>query len=123
MEWFTAPDHWFSRLVLERGIAAICLIAFVCTARQFRAGMMPPRFLAGRSFWLTPSIFHLHYPSTKKIRAHPSPPATILTPSRRPPAMPVFTRDQGERSRRIRFCQADPRPGSEQPSKVHIGEG
>jgi Lipase maturation factor len=67
MEWFTAPDYWFSRLVLERGIAAIYLVAFVCAARQFRAligerGMLPiPRFLAGRSFWLTPSIFHLHY--------------------------------------------------------------
>jgi lipase maturation factor len=67
MEWFTAPDYWFSRLVLERGIAAIYLLAFVCAARQFRAligerGMLPiPRFLAGRSLWLTPSIFHLHY--------------------------------------------------------------
>jgi integrase/recombinase XerD len=33
----------------------------------------------------------LRTPSTMKIRAHPGPPRTILTPSRRIPAMPVFT--------------------------------
>src|ERR1700752_4236977 len=67
MEWFTAPEYWLGRLVLERGVAAIYLIAFVAGAVQFRAligeqGMLPvPRFLAGQSFWRTPSIFHLHY--------------------------------------------------------------
>ncbi len=29
MEWLSAPDYWVSRFVLERGIAAIYLIAFV----------------------------------------------------------------------------------------------
>ena len=67
MEWFAAPEYWLGRLVLERGIAAIYLIAFVAAARQFRAligthGMLPvPRFLAHRTFWQTPSIFHFHY--------------------------------------------------------------
>lgn len=32
MEWFTAPEYWFSRLVLERGIAGVYLIAFICAA-------------------------------------------------------------------------------------------
>jgi hypothetical protein len=67
MGWFSAPEYWLGRLVLERGVAAIYLIAFVAAALQFRAligehGMLPiPRFLAGRSFWRSPSIFHLRY--------------------------------------------------------------
>jgi hypothetical protein len=67
MRWFTAPEYWLGRLVLERGVAAVYLIAFVAAARQFRAllgehGMLPvPRFLARQSFWGAPSIFHLHY--------------------------------------------------------------
>ncbi|BAX90599.1 lipase maturation factor family protein [Mycobacterium shigaense] len=67
MGWFTAPGYWLGRLLLERGTAAIYLIAFVAAAVQFRAligeyGMLPvPRFLADRSFWRTPSIFHLRY--------------------------------------------------------------
>src|SRR6201997_900651 len=65
--WFSAPEYWLGRLVLERGVAAIYLIAFVAAARQFRAligehGMLAvPRYLAGQSFWRTPSIFHLRY--------------------------------------------------------------
>lgn len=67
MGWFAAPDYWLGRLVLERGVAAIYLIAFVAAALQFRAligehGILPvPRFLARQSFWRTPSIFALHY--------------------------------------------------------------
>ncbi len=67
MGWFSAPDYWLGRLVLERGVAVIYLIAFVAAAAQFRAligehGILPvPRFLAGQSFWRTPSVFHLHY--------------------------------------------------------------
>ena len=67
MGWFSAPEYWLGRLVLERGAAAIYLIAFVVAALQFRAligerGILPvPRFLAGQSFWRTPSIFHLRY--------------------------------------------------------------
>ncbi len=65
--WFSAPEYWLGRLVLERGVAAIYLIAFIAAARQFRAligedGMLPvPRYLAGQSFWRVPSLFHLRY--------------------------------------------------------------
>jgi hypothetical protein len=67
MGWFTAPDYWFAREVLERGIAAIYLIAYVAAARQFRPligerGMLPvPEFVAGHPFWTKPSVFHVHY--------------------------------------------------------------
>ncbi len=67
MQWFTAPDYWLGRLILERGIAAVYMIAFVAAARQFRAligenGMLPvPRFVQRQSFRATPSIFHLRY--------------------------------------------------------------
>uniref|UniRef100_UPI003F9AD55B lipase maturation factor family protein n=1 Tax=Mycobacterium sp. TaxID=1785 RepID=UPI003F9AD55B len=67
MGWFSAPEYSLGRLVLERGVAAIYLIAFVAAALQFRAllgehGILPiPRFLAGQSFWRTPSVFHLRY--------------------------------------------------------------
>jgi hypothetical protein len=67
MGWFSAPEYWLGRLVLEHGVAAIYLIAFTVAATQFRAligenGILPvPRFLAGQSFWRTPSIFHLRY--------------------------------------------------------------
>lgn len=62
MGWFSAPEYWLGVLVLERGTAAIYLIAFVGAALQFRAligeqGMLPvPRFLAGRPFWTSPSV-------------------------------------------------------------------
>lgn len=67
MSWFSAPEYWVGRLVLERGAAAIYLLAFVAAATQFRAligehGMLPiPRFVAAQSFWRAPSIFHLRY--------------------------------------------------------------
>ncbi|MGV9801552.1 lipase maturation factor family protein [Mycobacterium sp. NPDC003449] len=67
MEWFTAPEYWLARQVVQRGTAAIYLIAFVAAARQFRAllgehGLSPiPRFLGRNSFRHTPSVFHLHY--------------------------------------------------------------
>ncbi len=67
MSWFSAPEYWAGRLVLERGAAAIYLLAFVAAATQFRAligehGILPiPRYLTGQSFWRTPSVFHLGY--------------------------------------------------------------
>lgn len=67
MNWFSAPEYRLGALVLERGVAAIYLVAFVAAARQFRAligerGMLPvPVHLAKRSFWRAPSIFHLRY--------------------------------------------------------------
>ncbi|UGU31041.1 lipase maturation factor family protein [Mycolicibacterium smegmatis] len=67
MEWFTVSDYWLARMVLQRGIAALYVVAFVAAALQFRAllgerGLLPiPRFLARSSFRNSPSIFHLHY--------------------------------------------------------------
>ena len=66
-EWFVAPEYWLAREILQRGVAAIYLIAFIAAARQFKAligerGMLPvPRFLERTSFGTTPSIFHFHY--------------------------------------------------------------
>ncbi|WP_107659790.1 lipase maturation factor family protein [Nocardia suismassiliense] len=67
MDWFTAPEYWLSRLVFQRGLAVIYLIAFLGAAMQFRAligerGMLPvPRFVARTPFRLAPSLFQLHY--------------------------------------------------------------
>ena len=67
MGWFSAPEYWLSRLILERGVAAIYLLAFVAAARQFRAligerGLLPvPHYLDRVSFGQAPSIFHAHY--------------------------------------------------------------
>jgi hypothetical protein len=66
-EWFVAPEYWLARQLLQRGVAAIYLIAFIAAARQFRAligdhGMLPvPRFVERVSFGTAPSIFHFHY--------------------------------------------------------------
>ncbi|MGV9249889.1 lipase maturation factor family protein [Streptomyces sp. NPDC003697] len=67
MEWFTAPDYWLTRLVFQRALAAVYLVAFLTAALQFRAllgerGMLPvPRFVARVPFRRAPSLFHLHY--------------------------------------------------------------
>ncbi len=70
MDWFSAPDHWLSRLVFQRMLGGIYLIAFLSTLNQFRPllgsdGLLPvPRFLRAVSFKRAPSIFHLHYSDT-----------------------------------------------------------
>lgn len=67
MGWLAADQYWLGRLILERGVAAVYLIAFVAAARQFRPligehGLLPvPRFVAGQSLRRVPSIFQLHY--------------------------------------------------------------
>ncbi|GAA2423715.1 lipase maturation factor family protein [Streptomyces macrosporus] len=67
MEWFEAPEYWLSRLVLQRSLAVIYLVAFVSAALQFRAllgerGLTPvPDFLRRVPFRASPSLFHLHY--------------------------------------------------------------
>ena len=67
MEWFSAEGYEFARQVLQRGIAAVCLIAFLSAAAQFPAllgenGLLPaPRYLSrirGRGI---PTLFHWHY--------------------------------------------------------------
>ncbi|MEV0930818.1 lipase maturation factor family protein [Streptomyces phaeochromogenes] len=66
MEWFTAPEYWMSRLVLQKALAVIYLVAFLGAALQFRAligerGMLPvSRFVARVPFRQAPSVFHLH---------------------------------------------------------------
>ncbi|WP_251095911.1 lipase maturation factor family protein [Streptomyces sp. Caat 7-52] len=67
MDWFTAPGDWLSRLVFQRALAAVYLVAFLTAALQFRAllgerGMLPiPRFTARVRFRRAPSLFQLHY--------------------------------------------------------------
>ncbi|MDX2931717.1 lipase maturation factor family protein [Streptomyces ipomoeae] len=67
MEWFTAPDYELSRLLFQRALAVIYLVAFLAAALQFRAllgerGMLPiPRFVERVPFRASPSVFHLHY--------------------------------------------------------------
>src|SRR5688572_5130962 len=62
-----APDYTIARLVIERGLALIYLIAFVVAIRQFPAlcgerGLEPaPAFLARVRFLRAPSIFHWGY--------------------------------------------------------------
>jgi hypothetical protein len=67
VDWFTASDYWLSRLVFQRALAAVYLVAFLTAALQFRAligerGMLPvPRFVERTSFRQAPSLFRLHY--------------------------------------------------------------
>ncbi|MFI6348494.1 lipase maturation factor family protein [Streptomyces sp. NPDC050560] len=67
MEWFTAPGYGLARLVFQKGLAALYLVAFLCAARQFRAlvgarGMLPvPAFTARVPFRRAPSLFHAYY--------------------------------------------------------------
>jgi Lipase maturation factor len=67
MEWFTESGYWLSRLVLQRALATIYLVAFLTAVLQFRAligerGMLPvPDFLRGLPFRRAPGLFQLHY--------------------------------------------------------------
>jgi lipase maturation factor len=73
MDWFAAPDYWFARLVLERGLALVYLLAFANALHQFppllgERGLLPvPRYLAQSRFWDAPSLFHLGY-SDQRLR-------------------------------------------------------
>ncbi|MEU1126710.1 lipase maturation factor family protein [Streptomyces sp. NPDC005899] len=67
MDWFTADGHWLSRLVFQRSLAVVYLVAFVAAAVQFRAligerGMLPVPDLLARTPWrAAPGLFRLHY--------------------------------------------------------------
>ncbi|MCX5072332.1 lipase maturation factor family protein [Streptomyces sp. NPDC054949] len=67
MDWFTAPDYWLGRLVFQRALAGVYLLAFVGAALQFRAligahGMLPvPRHVRHVPFRRAPSLFQLRY--------------------------------------------------------------
>ncbi|MBT2438902.1 lipase maturation factor family protein [Streptomyces sp. ISL-36] len=67
MEWFTAPDYWLSRILFQRGLAGLYLVAFLSAALQFRAligerGMLPvPEYLRRVEPGRVPTLFHWHY--------------------------------------------------------------
>ena len=67
MEWFTAEDYTLARLVFQRALGAVYLVAFLVALNQFRAllgdrGLLPIRtYLRRTSFRQAPSIFHWHY--------------------------------------------------------------
>jgi len=59
------PGYWLSRVVFERSLALIYLIAFVCAANQFvpllgERGLLPAsRFVRAVPFQASPSLFYL----------------------------------------------------------------
>ena len=61
---YELPDYWYSRWLLERGLALIYLVAFLAAVNQFiplagERGLLPaPRFLTEVPFRDSPSIFH-----------------------------------------------------------------
>ena len=65
--WFSDSGYWLGRLLFQRGLAALYLIAFLTAAAQFRPllgerGLLPvPRLLARTRFRDLPSLFHAHY--------------------------------------------------------------
>jgi len=65
--WFGAEDHELSRLVLQRGVAAVYLIAFVAVLRQFRPllgerGLLPvPAYLERAGSRAGPTLFRWRY--------------------------------------------------------------
>ncbi|MCM2579633.1 lipase maturation factor family protein [Streptomyces meridianus] len=67
MDWFTDPDYWLSRLVVQRSLAVLYLVAFLTAALQGRGllgdrGLLPVRTFVRRvPFRQSPSIFHGHY--------------------------------------------------------------
>ncbi|CAL9598796.1 hypothetical protein SUDANB171_05368 [Streptomyces sp. enrichment culture] len=67
MEWFGDPDAWLSRVVIQRGLALIYLIAFLGALREFRPlagerGITPaPSFLRAVRFRDAPGLFSLGY--------------------------------------------------------------
>ncbi|MER6910250.1 lipase maturation factor family protein [Streptomyces sp. NPDC000594] len=67
MEWFGDGDYWLSRLVFQRTLAAVYVVAFLSAALQFRAligerGMLPvPAFVRRVPFRAAPGLFHWRY--------------------------------------------------------------
>jgi len=65
--WFHASGSAIARLVLQRGLGLVYLIAFANVLGQFRPllgerGLLPvPRYLRQVSFLEAPSLFHLRY--------------------------------------------------------------
>jgi hypothetical protein len=76
MDWLTVPDYWWSRLIVQRALAGIYLIAFAAAVNQFRAllgehGLTPvPAFVRRTSFR------HARYPAEE-------PPGRVSVPAGR----------------------------------------
>lgn len=66
MKWYFG-ELWITRLLLQRGMAAIYLVAFIAVAHQFKPllgerGLLPvPAYLKNTSFRNSPSIFFWRY--------------------------------------------------------------
>jgi len=62
MNWI-GSEPWITRLVFQRALAFVFLIAFLNAANQFKAllgerGLLPvPLYVRGASFWEIPSLF------------------------------------------------------------------
>lgn len=67
MDWFSAEGYWLGRLVFQRALAVIYLVAFLSAVNQFRAligerGLTPvPAYVDRVPFRRAPSLFQLHY--------------------------------------------------------------
>ncbi len=67
MEWFSAPGYQLARLLFERALAGIYVIAFAATVNQWRPllgsdGLTPvTRYLSTSDPRSSPSIFHWRY--------------------------------------------------------------
>ena len=67
MEWLAGEHYEMARLVLQRGVALVYLVAFLNVRNQFapllgERGLLPvPRFLERRSFRDAPSLFHWRF--------------------------------------------------------------
>lgn len=60
-------DVWITRLLVQRGMAAIYLVAFLAVVNQFKPllgerGLLPvPEYLKNQSWRSAPSLFHWRY--------------------------------------------------------------
>src|SRR5438552_18874153 len=64
MDWLGASDYWLTRLVFQRALAAIYLVAFLVAVNQFRLllgvhGLLPvPYFIREVLFRRSSSIYY-----------------------------------------------------------------
>jgi Lipase maturation factor len=67
MDWFVADHSWIARVLFQRSLAVVYLVAFLVAANQYRAllgerGLTPvSRYLRAVPFRRSPSLFHLHH--------------------------------------------------------------
>jgi hypothetical protein len=67
MDWFAVQGYGLGRLLFQRSLAVLYVVAFLSAANQFRAllgshGLLPiPAYLRRMSFREAPSVFHWHY--------------------------------------------------------------